>query len=469
MRSVVFIAYFFPPEGNAGTYRPLRFVRSLSKIGWSIRVISVDPYYYERYDPQLLTLIPQATEVIRVRGRDMWLAFQGWRTRRSKAGRPGVTSDKLEKTHTAQNASFRSFLRAAVRKIEACYYLPDIAKPWIQPAVETTMHSSLSNPPQVIWATVGPVSAGVVAQQASERIGVPYVLDFRDPWGLNYYPTDKIRPKFATRMNWRIMYRILERAQAVIFLFDTLAECYWREYKGALDPAKIHIIPNGYEGILDEFQTPTTEKCTILYAGTLSTYRYDTLLDGLNAFKENHSHLAKKMRLLFVGDGNAQMMREAKILGLSDMVETMEAVSYEKILFLQKEAHAFLILGREPNRKGHELVAGAKLFGYLQARRPIIGVLPNDETKRILQQVGVSTIANVENSEEIASVFQRVLKAWNEGDLFSILPDQSACEVYSSERQAVALTRALEGRSAIEPFIPGKVDIPPSFKKEFCR
>src|SRR5687768_9418694 len=40
MKSVLMIAYFFPPEGNAGVYRPLRFVRQLSKIGWSTAVVS---------------------------------------------------------------------------------------------------------------------------------------------------------------------------------------------------------------------------------------------------------------------------------------------------------------------------------------------------------------------------------------------------------------------------------------------
>ena len=31
MKSVVMIAYFFPPEGSAGTYRSLRFIRQLVK------------------------------------------------------------------------------------------------------------------------------------------------------------------------------------------------------------------------------------------------------------------------------------------------------------------------------------------------------------------------------------------------------------------------------------------------------
>jgi hypothetical protein len=42
MKSVVMIAYFFPPEGNVGSYRPLRFARHLPFFGWQPTVISID-------------------------------------------------------------------------------------------------------------------------------------------------------------------------------------------------------------------------------------------------------------------------------------------------------------------------------------------------------------------------------------------------------------------------------------------
>ena len=70
MKSVLMIAYAFPPWGSAGVYRPLRFVRHLSKMDWSPTVLSADPYAYERYDPDLLRFVPDDTEIIRVR----WVA-----------------------------------------------------------------------------------------------------------------------------------------------------------------------------------------------------------------------------------------------------------------------------------------------------------------------------------------------------------------------------------------------------------
>ena len=83
MRSVVMIAYFFPPEGSAGVYRPLRFLRHLPATGWRARVISLDTNFYERYDPDLLALVPSDTKVLRVRGRDPWQTIQAKRAKRN--------------------------------------------------------------------------------------------------------------------------------------------------------------------------------------------------------------------------------------------------------------------------------------------------------------------------------------------------------------------------------------------------
>ena len=65
MKSVVMIAYGFPPEGNAGVYRALRFVRHLPSLGWHSTVVTLDTDVYERYDPELVTMIPAGVDVVR--------------------------------------------------------------------------------------------------------------------------------------------------------------------------------------------------------------------------------------------------------------------------------------------------------------------------------------------------------------------------------------------------------------------
>jgi glycosyltransferase involved in cell wall biosynthesis len=462
MRSVIMIAYDFPPEGNAGAYRPLRFVRHLPALGWNTRVVSVDTQCYERYDPGLLGLVPSDTEVIRVRSRDPWQSIQARRAQHLQKKLTSASVETVARLRGVQQAPVRSRLREVVRRAEAWCYHPDTAMCWIRPAVRTTVHMAARKRPDVIWATAGPVSSFIVAQRASLYLGVPYVLDFRDAWTITYNEFEARRPAWATRSDRRALYRLLEGAQAVTFRYHTEAECYWHAYRGALDAARIHIIPNGYEGTIDEFMVSTGDKCTVLYAGTLSSYRYDTLLQALHWLKTSDATRARRLRLLFVGEGAEVLAGEAAVLGLSDIVETAGPTSHTAIARLQQEAHALLVLGRPATMKGYELFAGAKLFGYLKAGRPIVGVLPADETKKILQRVGVPTVADSDAPSEIVAVFQKLLDTWAGGTLSSLVPNRAACQAYSAERQTAALVCALEGKPAAEPFVPNAVEIPPS-------
>ena len=467
MKSVLMIAYYFPPEGSAGAYRPLRFVRHLSKKGWHTSVITANPYRYERYDPDLLGLLPSETEIVRVRGHDGWQAIQGWRAQRIQERLSGASGETADEIHAAHSKSFRSTIRRTIQTIAACYYQPDMAKHWVRPAVEATVKVCSCKRPKVIWASAGPVSAWVVAQQASKKTGVPYVLDLRDPHGLmSCYELEVQPPTWVKHRLKRTMYRLFKGAQSVVFLFDAVAESYCRAFSGALDPFKIHIIPNGYEGTTEEFVPSNGNKFTILYTGVLASYRYDTLLKALLILKKSDPAKARTLRFVFIGEGMDELAKEAARLGLSDIVETMGPTSQVEITRLQREAHAFLVLGRPSTVKGHELFAGAKLFGYLKARRPIFGVLPQDETKKILDRVGVSTVANVDAPPEIVAILRQLWDAWSEGNLRSFLPEPAKCELYSAERQTEALVRALDGLPAAEPFVPGAVEIPPSLQEK---
>ena len=466
MKIAVMVAYSFPPEGHAGAYRPLRFVRHLPNMGWLASVICLDPETYDRYDPGLLALVPDQTEVTRVRGSDPWHAIQARRATHSLQRAEQGTAETEPPIRSTYHRLVRSYIREGVRTAEAWCYHPDMARGWIRPAVDAIVKLCTRKRPSVIWATGAPWSSFLIAQRASQCTGLPYVLDFRDSWTITASDFEARRPAWAQRWDRRTLYKLLEGAQAVILRYVTEAECYWCAYQGALDASRIHLIPNGYDGVIDKFAAPDGDKCVILYTGTLSSYRYDTLLQALSEFNKSNPARAHCLRLLFVGEGTEALINEAAALGLSDLVAAADPTSYAEINRLQSAAHALLVLGRPPTMKGYELFAGAKLFGYLKAGRPIIGVLPPDETKKILHSVGVSTIADVDSPSEIIAVLGQLLDAWSAKRLSSLIPDRAACEAYSAERQTAALIRALEGVPAAQPFVPHSVEIPPSLRGE---
>jgi hypothetical protein len=337
-----------------------------------------------------------------------------------------------------------------------------MAMPWIDVAVKATVRLCQRRPMDMIWATAGPVSSFLVAQRSSISTGIPYILDFRDAWTICHNDFDARKPIWATRLYRQTMYRLLKGAQAVVFRYHTEAECYWSAYPGALQASRIYIIPNGYESPIEPFVAARGDKCTILYTGIVADYRYDTLLRAVSLLKQSDPALANRLCLHFIGEGMEILANEAEKIGISDIVQTSGPKPYAEIASLQKNAHALLVLGRPATKPGYELFAGAKLFGYLKAGHPIVGVLPTDETKNVLHDVGMTTIADVNSISEIAQVLRNVIDHWSSGTLSSLVPDPKACEAYSSERQTETLVYALEGLPPEEPFVPGQQRVPPS-------
>lgn len=262
------------------------------------------------------------------------------------------------------------------------------------------------------------------------------------------------------------MYSLLQGAQSIIFRHAAEAECFWRAYPKAFEAGNVHLIPNGYDGEIEEFVAPAGEKCTILYTGTITgaPYRYDTLLQSLSVLKQTDPIRAKQLRLLFVGAGTQILKEQAGARGISDMVEVTGHIRQDEVARLGREAHALLALGLMPTHPGYELLLASKLFGYFKAGRPIIGVLPPDETKNCLKRVGVTTIADVNSVPEIIAVLCQVLDNWSRGTLSTLVPDRKACKAFSAEVQTAALVGAFEGKPALDPFIPGLVDIPLSLR-----
>jgi hypothetical protein len=231
-----------------------------------------------------------------------------------------------------------------------------------------------------------------------------------------------------------------------------------------VDASRVNLIPNGFEAPIEQFSALQGGRCIILYTGIVLDYRYDTLLTALSLLKHSKPDLAKHLCLRFVGEGMDVIAKEAAALGLSDIIETNGPKPHSEIAELQREAHALLVLGRPATKKGYELFAAAKLFGYLKAGRPIFGVLPEDESRKVLLRVGARTIADVNSPSEIINVLRLLLDSWSGGTLSSLVPDAKACQAYSSERQTGTLIRALEGLPADTPFVPGAQAIPLSLR-----
>ncbi len=415
----------------------------------------------------MASLVPAGTAVRRVRGRDPWQLIQARRAQgageagAAPAGEPAPLDD-------GHDRSVRASLRELVRSAEAWCYHPDMAMPWIRPAVAAGLNACAAGRPDALWATAGPVSSFAVVERISRKTGLPYVLDFRDPWTITANDFEDRRPGWAVAADRRAMHGYLTQAQSVVFLYETVAQCYWEAYPGALDPSRVHLIPNGFEGAIDASEPAQNDKCTIVYTGTLSSYRYDTLVEALAELKVSDPGRAAQLRLLVMGESAAALAREVSSRGLTELIETRGAGSRSDVAGVRRTADALLILGRPSSMKGHELLVGAKLFDYLKSGKPILGVLPHDETRRTLQQLRVTTLADAGSPGEIRQVLTTMVDAWRMRRLPCLAPDRDACQRYSAAHQGRALVAALKGCAPVDRFVPGRTQVPASLRREIA-
>jgi hypothetical protein len=175
------------------------------------------------------------------------------------------------------------------------------------------------------------------------------------------------------------------------------------------------------------------------------------------------------LRLHVVGEGTNELRRAAADMRVSDLVETARPTAHDEITRLQQNAQALLVLSRSSTINGYELFAPAKVFEYVKAMRPILGVVADDETRKVLTRVGVSSIADANSPTAICSVLRRLVDGWSKRDLASFLPDPGKCVVFSAERQTDALVRALEGAAPMEPFVPDSVECPASIRRALLK
>ena len=138
------------------------------------------------------------------------------------------------------------------------------------------------------------------------------------------------------------MYRLFEKAQSVIFRYHAEAECYWRVYKNALDPAKVHIIPNGFEGKVDGVRAASEPADAKFFTRErFPIIDMIRLLQALVCLRESSPELANRLHLPFVGEGAEAVAKDAAALDVAHMITVQGPTSHDEVNKLTKQSHSF--------------------------------------------------------------------------------------------------------------------------------
>ena len=414
MKTVLFIAYNFPPAGGAGVQRSLKFIKYLPQFGWQPVVITATSNAYPVCDESLWADVPADTPVYRAKSYDI------------NGLRPYFTRLKLGKALSALNVALM---------------LPDAAFLWARLARSLTQKAIEDHQPCLIYSSSGPASAHLLGRWAKKQFGLPWLADFRDPWSENrlvpYYPGYRA-------LNRRMEYNALSTADRVVTISQLLANDLQRLSGRAQPP--VLVIENGYD---EDDATPLppqhTDRFTITYTGTFSHLRRpDAFVTAIEQLISDGQISLNQMRVIIAGKDTA------KYIPNRPPFEQLGYLKHDALVDLRRRSDLLLLI-QDPSPENRGAYSG-KLFEYLASNRPTLAVShPDNVAAQLITRAQAGT-ATHHTPTEIAAAILQYYHTWQERH-FDYTPNWNIIHQYTrrnlTARLAAEFDRLIETETSV--------------------
>jgi glycosyltransferase involved in cell wall biosynthesis len=377
---VLFITYYWPPSGGAGVQRSLKFVKYLSGFNIHPTVITVKEQEasYAVLDPSLLEEVPAGATVVRTSTSEPFGLYKK------------VSGQKEVPLGGFANQNQDGLLQQVFKFIRGNLFIPDARVGWNRHVLQACQELLRTETFAAIITTSPPHSTQLIGLKLKKKYGLPWIADLRDPWtDIHYY--DELKHTAPARaLDQHYEKAVLEKADAVV-VTNAETKRLFSGKPGKIDAEKITVITNGYDE--SDFQVPSAppeKEFVITYTGTVS--EDNNLEMFLRAFEDNvRSHPEIPFKLRFVGKVAAQVHQQLEKMGLLPLTDIIPFVPHaESIAYLMRST--MLLLGVPYVKHQHSNIPG-KLFEYLAANKPVIGIGPiGSDVDQILDECGAGRV-----------------------------------------------------------------------------
>jgi glycosyltransferase involved in cell wall biosynthesis len=413
-RSLLYLAYFFPPRGGAAVQRSLKFAKYLPEFDWRPLVAAnggaIEDKTLKVQDPTMLKELPEDAVV-----------------------RYTALNEKENRRYLRAQSKFRQRLNVT-----------DSMGWWVEPAIRLGMELVAQHKPNAIVVTMSPFTAARAGMELKRRTGLPLIFDLRDPWALDetrIYPThwhaarDKAAMKRAMNAADRVVMNTPQSAAAVREMFRIPAE-------------KVVAITNGYDAADFGHSQPQPAAADVLRV--VHTGMFHTDLAGLwddllakrglvnklkcaprpiNLWTRTPRYLLEAMeRVISRGDIPAGKLELVLVGELSpqdrEMVQKSPVASSVKMLgytphgqsvgWLESADALFLPL-HTPLDGQPTLVVPGKAYEYLGSGRPILAMCPPGDMRDFVTSTNSGNVTGGDDVAAAAAALVQLYRAKLEG------------------------------------------------------
>lgn len=355
-KTVLMVAFHYPPCQSAGTYRTEKFAQYLTEMGWDVIILTVRDSLYAQKEE---TLNSTSAHI------------------------------HVETCYAFDSAEVFSFKGKYLGF--AC--VPDRWWSWALPGISAGKKLLAKYKPDLIWSTYPIITAHYIAYRLHKLSGLPWIADFRDPLQARYDPN-------VQRYSWAGKYiekLTIKNCTKAVFT-TSKAQALYRALYPEEKQSKFIVVENGYDE--DKFngiaplERSDNHIFQLLHSGDVYGVGRDPsdVFMALANLKRNKLIHSGNFRLVFRGITDFTKLESAiSQAGIEDLVELLPVVSYRSSLSEMLAADALLLLqGPLFNNQ-----VPSKLYDYVRANKPILAHTPlTSATASVLFKISVAKYAD---------------------------------------------------------------------------
>ncbi len=394
LRSALIITYYWPPSGGAGVQRWLKFSKYLRDFGWEPIIYTPENPEAPAVDHSLESDIPAGITIIKRPIVEPYMAYKSFvGMKKGEKVNAGFLKEK-DKPGLAEGIAV--WLRGN-------FFIPDARCFWIRPSARFLIKYLADHPVDAIVSTGPPHSMHLIALRVHQKLKIPWLADFRDPWtGIDFY--HQLKLTFLADRRHRILEKkVLREATAVTVVSRDMAD----EFKLLAD-REYKLVTNGFD---EEDISPLPldqldELFTISHIGSINASRNPAgLWKVLASMVKVNQAFAENLRIKLVGKVDIDVIRDIEANGLADNFVRIEYMPHREVMKeIQKSQLLLLLINNTPNAKG---ILTGKVFEYLGSGRPILSIGPEDgDAAEILNETGAGKTADYNNEAKMRQIIE---------------------------------------------------------------